>query len=118
MAYRNLAKKSRRGPTAPMKRFVDLETKNLNSEVIKTTKDVLLKHLEEFKNYSGEEIVEQRKNKFLKVGKQKSFNVFSKDINWIKSDNFFTSAKEALFKFRKELIIVFILVLVSTLFLI
>ena len=37
MAYRNLAKKSLRGPTAPMKRFVDLETKDLNSEVIKTT---------------------------------------------------------------------------------
>ena len=36
MAYRNLAKKSFRGPTAPMKRFKDLETQNLNSEVIKT----------------------------------------------------------------------------------
>jgi len=38
MAYRNLAKKSLRGPTAPMKRFKDLETEtqNLNSEVIKT----------------------------------------------------------------------------------
>jgi len=36
MAYRNLAKKSLRGPTAPMKRFNDLETQNLNSEVIKT----------------------------------------------------------------------------------
>ena len=38
MAYRNLANKSRRGPTAPMKRFDDLETQNLNSRVIKTTK--------------------------------------------------------------------------------
>jgi len=38
MAYRNLAKKSLRGPTAPMKRFNDLETENLNSEVIKTIK--------------------------------------------------------------------------------
>ena len=37
MAYRNLAKKSLRGPTAPMKRFVDLENQGLNSEVIKTT---------------------------------------------------------------------------------
>ena len=37
MAYRNLAKKSLRGPTAPMKRFVDLENQSLNSEVIKTT---------------------------------------------------------------------------------
>ena len=37
MAYRNLAKKSRSGPTAPMKRFKDLETQNLNSRVIKTT---------------------------------------------------------------------------------
>jgi len=36
-AYRNLAKKSLRGPTAPMKRFVDLENQSLNSEVIKTT---------------------------------------------------------------------------------
>ena len=36
MAYRNLAKKSLRGPTAPMKRFKDLETQNLNAEVIKT----------------------------------------------------------------------------------
>ena len=37
MAYRNLAKKSFRGPTAPMKRFVDLENQSLSSEVIKTT---------------------------------------------------------------------------------
>ena len=36
MAYRNLAKKSRSGPTAPMKRFTDLETQSLNSDVIKT----------------------------------------------------------------------------------
>jgi len=35
MAYRNLAKKSFRGPTAPMKRFVDLETnKSLTSKSI------------------------------------------------------------------------------------
>ena len=36
MASRNLAKKSFRGPTAPMKRFDYPETQNLNSEVIKT----------------------------------------------------------------------------------
>ena len=36
MAYRNLAKKALRGPTAPMKRFVDLEPQRLNSGVIKT----------------------------------------------------------------------------------
>ena len=37
MAYRNLAKKTLRGPTAPMKRFEKVVPQNLNSEVIKTT---------------------------------------------------------------------------------
>jgi len=72
---------------------------------ISSIKEVLIKHLEEFKKYSREEICEQRKEKFLNIGKQKTFTVFSKEAAWIRKSNFFEFIKKNLFKFKKELII-------------
>ena len=82
-------------------------------QVIFSAKEALVKCLEEFKEYTREEIFEQRKEKFLNIGKQKSFKVFSDQIDWIKKDNFFITVKEILFKFKKELIIVILLMLCS-----
>ena len=86
-------------------------------QVVFSAKEALVKCLEEFKKYTREEIFEQRKEKFLNIGKQKSFKVFSDQIDWIKKDNFFITVKEILFKFKKELIIVILLMFVVFLFL-
>ncbi len=84
---------------------------------VSSTKAALIKHLEVFKNYSREEIFEQRKEKFLSIGKQKSFKLFSDHTRWIKRDNFIAHAREMLFKFKKELIIAIELVFTMLLFL-
>jgi len=86
-------------------------------QVILSIKKVLIKYLEEFKKYTGEEIFEQRKKKFLSIGKEKTFTVFSRGTSWIGKDNFFVSVKKILFKFKKELIIGALLMLVAFLFL-
>ena len=85
--------------------------------IILSTKKILVKHLEEFKKYTGEELHEQRKEKFLSIGKQKTFKLFSDHTRWIKRDNFIAHAKEMLFRFKKELIIVIVLVFTTLLFL-
>jgi len=75
-------------------------------------KIVLQNFLKEFSSYSREEIFEQRKEKFLKIGTKKSFSVFSKrGINLLKKDNFITLIKENFFKYKNKLIIIFILIL-------
>ena len=74
-------------------------------------------HFKEFKKYSREEIYVQRKEKFLNIGKQKTFTVFSKEAAWISKSNFFEFVKKILFKFKKELIIVS-LIFAAVLFLI
>ena len=86
-------------------------------QVIFSTKEVLIKYLEEFKKYTGEEIFEQRKEKFINIGKQKSFKVFSSKTYWIKKDNLFEFSKEILSKFKKELIIVILLIVTVFLYL-
>jgi len=63
-------------------------------QVIFSTKEVLLKYLEKFKEYTREEIFEQRKEKFLSIGKRKSFTIFSKESDWVAKDNFFVFVKE------------------------
>ena len=87
-------------------------------ETISYTKTALLKYLEEFQNYTKQEILEQRKKKFLDIGKQKSFALFSRDRRWVKKDDFFSATKNILFKFKKELVITILLIFVSLLFLI
>jgi acetyl-CoA carboxylase carboxyl transferase subunit alpha len=86
-------------------------------QAILSIKKALMKYLEEFKKYTREEIFEQRKKKFLNIGKEKTFTVFSKGASWIRKDNFFTFIKEILFKFKKELVIVTLLMLMAFLFL-
>ena len=86
-------------------------------QVIFSTKEVLIKYLEEFKKYTGEEIFEQRKEKFLNIGKQKFLKVFSRETGWIKKDNLFEFSKEILSKFKKELIIVILLIVTVFLYL-
>ena len=85
--------------------------------IILSSREILAKHLEEFKKYTGEGTLEHRKEKFLSIGKQESFKLFSDHTRWIKRDNFFAHAREILFKFKKELIIVIVLVFTTLLFL-
>ena len=79
-------------------------------QVIFSTKEALVKNLAEFKKYTGEQIFDQRKEKFLNIGKQKIFKVFSSEVNWIKKDNLFEFTKEILSKFKKQLIIAILLI--------
>ena len=87
-------------------------------QVIFSTKEILTKYLEEFRKYTREEILEQRKEKFLNIGQQRTFTIFSKKRDWIVKDDFFVSVKEILFKYKKELIIGALIILVGIVFLI
>ena len=82
-------------------------------EIIISTKEILLKNLKEFSNYTGEEIFQQRKEKFLNIGKQESYKIFSDPVSWIKKDNFFSRIKEILFKRKKETVILLLLMVVG-----
>jgi len=80
---------------------------------------VKIKYLEEFKNYTREEIFEQRKKKFLNIGRQKSFITSSKDeISLVEKDNFFVLIKRKCFEYKNRLIIAFLLFVIVGLFLI
>ena len=87
-------------------------------QVIFFTKEILTKYLEEFRKYTREEILEQRKEKFLNIGQQRTFTIFSKKRDWATKDNFFVSVKEILFKHKKEIIIGVFIILTGIVFLI
>ena len=87
-------------------------------QIILSTKEVLIKHLEEFQKNTRAEILEQRKEKFLNIGQQKSFTIFSKKHDWNIKDNFISSVKEILFKYKKEVTIGFFVILAGIIFLI
>jgi acetyl-CoA carboxylase carboxyl transferase subunit alpha len=87
-------------------------------EIVLSTKETLIKYLDEFTKYTREEIFERRKEKFLNIGKQKTFTIFSTKGKWIEKDNFFVFIKKILFKFKKELTIGALLILVGIIFLI
>ena len=87
-------------------------------QVIFSTKEILTKYLEEFRKYTREEILGQRKEKFLNIGQQRTFTIFSKKRDWIVKDDFFVSAKEILFKYKKKLVIGILIILVGIVFLI
>ena len=87
--------------------------------VVLSTKEALIRNLEEFNNYTREEIFEQRKKKFLSIGRQKSFTVFSKaNDGLIDKHSFFELVKENYFKHKNKLIIAFLLVAVIGFFII
>ena len=87
-------------------------------QVIFSTKVVLIKYLEEFRKYTKEEILEQRKEKFLSIGKRKTFTVFSKESGLVAKDNFYVFFKEIPFKYKKKLVIGVLLILAGIIFLI
>ena len=86
-------------------------------QAILSINEILIKYLEEFKKYTREEIFEQRKKKFLNIGKEKTFTVFPKGTSWIRKENFFTLIKEILFKFKKEILIAALLIILISFFL-
>ena len=88
-------------------------------QIISSIKTALIKSLEEFKNYTREEIFEQRKNKFLNIGRQKSFITSSEDeIGLVEKDNFFAIVKKNCLKYKNKLIIAFLLFVIVGLFII
>jgi len=89
-----------------------------SEEAILNTKEALIRNLNEFEDSTRESVFDQRKEKFLNVGKHKTFTFFPKDSGWIKKENFLQNFKQILFKFKKELIIISLLILVSLLFVI
>ena len=57
-------------------------------QIVSLVKNSIKKYLEEFLGYEKEKIFEQRKNKFLEIGKQSSFTEFLKfEGSLIKKDN-------------------------------
>ena len=88
-------------------------------EILSSVKEVLAKSLEEFKKNTREEIFEQRKTKFLNIGKQKSFSKFLNiDSSLAVKFNFLQSLKVNYLKNKNKAIIIFLLFLVLSWFLI
>jgi len=89
------------------------------NKIIFSIRSILLKHLEEFKNYTREEIHNHRQEKFLNIGKEKSFSVFSdKKFNLIEKINFLTFSLKFFIKHKKNLIIISFIIFIGVLFLI
>ena len=86
-------------------------------EIISSTKKILINHLENFKTQSPDEIFKQRNDKFLNIGKEKSFKVFSSEIKWIKKYSFFNYIKNFFSKSKKIIIISIFLILIGIFFL-
>ncbi len=87
------------------------------NQIISSSKAILEKYLQEFKKYSREEIFEQRKKKFLNIGKQKSFKSLTDKTYWIKKDNILDFFNKKLFNYKKIFIIILALVLIGFLYL-
>jgi acetyl-CoA carboxylase carboxyl transferase subunit alpha len=88
-------------------------------EVISNTKKALSKYLREFDNYTGKEIFEQRKKKFLSIGRERSFTIFSgKESGLVSKSIFFKTSIRTLFKYKKNFIIIFIILLAASILLI
>ena len=85
-------------------------------EIMSSTKKIILKYLDEFKKYSREEIFEQRKEKFLNIGKYNSAGIFNTDTNWVPKDGFILSFKQIIYRFTKEIIIIFALIMMIFIF--
>ena len=67
-------------------------------KVVLSVKEKLIKSLKEFEHMTQEEIHEQRKKKFLNIGKEKGFINFSKDpTSFVTKYNFFKTIKKKLF---------------------
>ena len=85
-------------------------------QVITSVKLVLIKYLEEFKKYKGQEIFNQRKEKFLNIGKNNAFSMFSQKQDWKVKENLFIFLKKIIVSFKKEIIAAIILILLFLIF--
>ena len=82
-------------------------------EISLSIRKSLKKNLEEFASLNREEILEQRKKKFLEIGKQKSFAAFSiNDSALLNKYNFITTIKENSLKHKNKLILLFFLLFI------
>ena len=88
-------------------------------QAVSSVKTALIKHLEEFKNYTREEIFEQRKKKFLNIGRQKSFITSVKDkANLAPEENFIKLIRGKSLRHKNKLIMALLLFVIASLFLI
>jgi len=83
---------------------------------INSAREVLKRYLDEFNNFSREEIFEKRKEKFLNIGKEKYFTSFSNKADWIKKNNIFDFLIQSVFKYKKTLIIFLILIVLGLIY--
>ena len=78
--------------------------------ILKNIRDSISKNLDQFKNMTAEEIFNERKNKFLKIGRNKGFIDNPNELSSLKEeDNKFLQN----FKNKKVLFISFIIVLIA-----
>ena len=88
---------------------------NLNAWCLKNVKDSISKNLSFFKELSGEEIFNQRKNKFLKIGRGKGFVQSSDNLNSLSlNNNRFEKFKLQIKENNKKIILASLLFLVAT----
>ena len=78
--------------------------------MLKNLKNSIMKNLKSFKLMSGEEILNHRKNKFLKIGREKGFTSDINNLSYLKTKDY--NFKQ-MFSSKKILVILFCLVLVS-----
>tara|TARA_B100001559_G_scaffold214920_1_gene180192 strand:- start:223 stop:1332 length:1110 start_codon:yes stop_codon:yes gene_type:complete len=83
--------------------------------ILKSVKDSISKNLSFFKELSGEEIFNQRKNKFLKIGRGKGFVQSSDNLNSLSlNNNRFEKFKLQIKENNKKIILASLLFLVAT----
>ena len=81
-------------------------------EVIFSVQKVLEKYLSYFKDYSRNEVYEQRKEKFLNIGKQKTLSAFSRDkVDIFTNTSLAIKASELVKKYKYILILIFVILL-------
>jgi len=85
-------------------------------EILSSTRESILKYLEEFKKYTGDEIFKKRREKFLNIGKQKSFAAFSRKTEWIPKSGFIKNFMKLFLRFKKEFIITIIVIFLALLY--
>ena len=83
-------------------------------QAVFSTKTSISKHLIELKNYTREEIFQQRKKKFLNIGKQKTFTSFSKVMgDFVEKQNFFSFIKKNIFEQKNRMIFLLLLIIMA-----
>ena len=95
----------------------DIPAHRNRQQIVSSVRTALVKSLDEFKNFTREEIFEHRKEKFKNIGKRKSFIDLSSVSEGIRRSNLIPSTKKILLKFKKSFIIIALLILSAVLFL-